>query len=270
VSPTSTRPRPATAAPPRRRAAIDPRISARRTAVTRARGRRRLQVLVALGVVTVLLVGGWFLLHSPWFSARRVTVQGAVHESPAQVIAAAGLATHPPLLDVHAGAVARAVERLPWVRRAAVSVAWPDKVRIVVTEQVPQAQMKTADGKWALLSSSGEVLGDGAAPTPGLVSLTGPGAPGAPGSRLGSADQVGLEVAATLPPSFKAQVTAVGIQPSGWVQLTMTTPIVINIGTASQLPSKYEDITAMLSGATLHTGDVIDVSVPDAPTLTEG
>jgi cell division protein FtsQ len=270
VSPTTTRARRTASAPSRKRAPIDPRISARRKAVTRQRGRRRLQLLSALGLVTVLLVGGWFLLHSPWFSARTVTVQGAVHETPSQVIAESGLATHPALLDVHAGAVARAVERLPWVRAATVSVAWPDKVRIVVTEQVPRVEMKSADGKWAVLSSTGRVLAVVAAPTPGLMTMTGPRAPGPAGSSLGSADRVGLKVASTLPASFKAQVTAVGIQPSGWIQLTMTTPILVNIGLASQLPAKYEDVSSILAGASLHAGDVVDVSVPDAPTVTAG
>ena len=247
MSTATTKARPPKRAPAQR-AAIDPRISARRTAVSRQRGRRRLGWLVALGVVTVLVVGGWFLLHTPWFSAGTVTVLGATHETPAQVIAAGGLASRPALIDVHAGTVAQGIERLPWVRSAAVEVAWPDKVHIVVTEQVPVAEMKTAAGQWAL--------------------LTGPRAPSPAGSTLGSADQVGLEVAATLPVSFKAQVTSVGVQPGGWVQLAMTTPIVVNVGTASQLPSKYEDVTSILAGATLHAGDVIDVSVPDAPTVT--
>jgi cell division septal protein FtsQ len=253
---------------PAQRAAIDPRISARRTAVSRQRGRRRLGWLVALGVVTVLVVGGWFLLHTPWFSAGTVTVLGATHEKPAQVIAAGGLASRPALIDVHAGTVAQGIERLPWVRSAAVEVAWPDKVHIVVTEQVPVAEMKTAAGQWALLTAGGRVLAVDVAQAPGLPTLTGPRAPGPAGSTLGSADQVGLEVAATLPVSFKAQVTSVGVQPGGWVQLAMTTPIVVNVGTASQLPSKYEDVTSILAGATLHAGDVIDVSVPDAPTVT--
>jgi hypothetical protein len=29
-------------------------------------------------------------------------------------------------------------------------------------------------------------------------------------------------------------------------------------------------VTSILAGATLHNGDVIDVSVPDAPTVTAG
>jgi cell division protein FtsQ len=268
MSPTTTRPRPASGASARPRTAIDPRISARRKAVTRQRGRRRLVWLIVLGVVGVLVLGGWFVLHAPWFSARAITVRGATHETPAQVIAAGGLTAHPALIDVHPGAVAQGIERLPWVHRATVTVSWPDSVRIAVTEQVPSAEMKTSAGPWALLTSSGRVLSLSPAQVPGMVVLTGPQAPGAAGSTLGAADQVGLSVAATLPTSFKAQVTSVGVQPGQWVQLAMTTPVVVNIGTASQLPSKYEDVTSILAGATLHAGDVIDVSVPDAPTVT--
>jgi len=54
------------------------------------------------------------------------------------------------------------------------------------------------------------------------------------------------------------------------VQLEMTTPIVVDIGSASQLPAKYEDVSAILAGATLHVGDIVDVSVPEAPSVTEG
>ena len=97
-----------------------------------------------------------------------------------------------------------------------------------------------------------------------------PAAPGQPGSVLPAKDAAGLAVASTLPASFAAQVTAVTIEPAGWVQLALTTPIVVNIGTATELPAKYEDVSSILAGATLHNGDVIDVSVPQAPTVTSG
>ena len=99
---------------------MDPRISARRAAVLRQQGRRRLYILVGALVVALVLVGGWFLLHSPLFAARSITVTGDVHESAAQVVAAAGLANHPPLLDVNGGAAAAGIERLPWVSSATV------------------------------------------------------------------------------------------------------------------------------------------------------
>ncbi len=219
---------------------------------------------------TACLAGAWFLLYSPLFSARSVTVTGNVHESAAQVVAQAGLASHPPLLDVNAGAATAALEQLPWVRTATVRVSWPDGVHIAITEETPRLAVGLPDGKWDSLSADGRVLSVSAARPPGLMLLTVPKDPGPPGSTLPARDEPGLRVASTLPPSFAAQVTAVTVEPAGWVQLSMTTPIAVDIGSATELTAKYEDVSSILAGATLHNGDVIDVSIPNAPTVTPG
>jgi cell division septal protein FtsQ len=232
--------------------------------------RRRLVVGgVALGVVA-LLVGGWFLVHTALFSARSVTVTGNVHETAAQVVAQAGLASQPPLLDVNAGAAGARLEQLPWVRTATVHVSWPDGVHIAVTEETARFTASTATGKWELLSNDGRVLGESASRPPGLLLLTVPEPPGQPGSVLSTKDAPGLRVASSLPASFVGQVTRVTVEPAGWVQLALTTPIVVDMGTTAELTAKYEDVSSILAGATLHNGDVIDVSVPDAPTVTSG
>jgi cell division protein FtsQ len=268
VSPTTTRPRPSPGGPPRPRAKIDPRISARRTEVTRQQGRRRLRLAGIVLAVVVVLFGVWSLLHSSLFSASAVTVVGATHETAAQIESVAGLTTHPPLLDVNAGAMEKGIERLPWVRSAAVSVHWPDGVRVAVTERVPYLVVTTAGGQWAEVDATGRVLADVATRPPGLLELTAPQAPGVPGTTLGAADQVGLRIAASLPLSFRAQVTEVKVESADFVQLAMTTPILVDLGDASQLHAKYEDVSAALAGVTLHVGDTIDVSVPKAMTVT--
>ncbi len=270
MTPVGTEERKAPAAAPGRGRRMDPRISARRTAVIKEQGRRRLIIAgVALGVAA-LVVGGWFLLHTPLFSARSITVTGNVHETSAEVVAQAGLASHPPLLDVDAGAAAARLEELPWVRVASVHVSWPDGVRIAVTEETPRFTAGTPAGQWATLSNDGRVLALSATRPAGLLLLTVPEPPGQPGRVLPAKDAPGLRVASTLPASFVGQVTAVTVEPAGWVQLTLTTPVLVDIGTTSELTAKYEDVSSILAGATLHNGDVIDVSVPDAPTVTPG
>jgi cell division protein FtsQ len=249
---------------------IDPRISARRTAVIRQQGRRRLRILLTGVLCVVAAVAAWYALHSPLFSARSVTVVGAVHETPAQVKAASGLSSHTPLMDVDRGAVSARIEQLPWVRSAVVAVSWPDGVRITLTEETPRVAVPEPGARWATVSADGRVLQVTAARPAGLRSLSVPQAPGAPGSLLPTRDRVGLLVAGTLPASFAAQVTGVTVEPAGWVQLAMTTPIVVNIGSATQLEAKYEDVSSILAGASLQSGDVIDVSVPRAPTVTPG
>jgi hypothetical protein len=91
------------------------------------------------------------------------------------------------------------------------------------------------------LSADGRILAVSVARQDGLLLLTVPQPPGAPGSVLPARDDAGLRVAS---------------------------PIAVDIGTATQLTAKYEDVSSILAGATLHNGDVIDVSVPDAPTVT--
>jgi cell division protein FtsQ len=248
--------------------AIDPRISARRTAVIRQQGRRRLRILTIGLTCIAAVIGAWYLLHSPLFSARSVTVVGAAHETAAQVKAASGLSSRTPLMDVDRGAVSARIEQLPWVKSAAVTVSWPDGVKIAVTEETPLVTVPEPGSRWATVSADGRVLEVTAARPAGLRSLSVPQVPGAPGSILPTRDGVGLLVASTLPPSFAAQVTGVTVEPGGWVQLAMTTPIVVNIGSGTQLEAKYEDVSSILAGASLQSGDVIDVSVPRAPTVT--
>jgi cell division septal protein FtsQ len=251
-------------------AKVDPRISARRTAVQREQGRRRLRLLVAGLAGTAILVGGWFVLQTPLFGARAVTVTGNTHESAAQVVAQAGLGGQPPLLDVNAGAASAKIEQLPWVRQATVHVSWPDGVHIAVQEESPRFVVSAPGGKWATVSNDGRVLSVTPSKTPGLLLLTVPQSPGAPGTVLPVKDAAGLRVASSLPASFAAQVAGVTVEPAGWVQLVMTTPVVVDIGSTTELTAKYEDVSSILAGAALHTGDVIDVSIPNAPTVTSG
>jgi len=74
-------------------------------------------------------------------------------------------------------------------------------------------------------------------------------------------------VAATLPPAFRAQVARVVVNARHQVELQLTTPVSVDLGSDTQLHQKYEDVAALLAGASFSAGDVIDVTVPDAPTV---
>lgn len=255
---------------------MDPRIHRRRTEVARRVGRRRLGVVLALLVVTATGTGGWFLLHGSLFSARVLRVIGSAHTPSATVLATAGLAAHPPLIDVDPGAAAARIEQLPWVATASVHREWPDGVVVTVHERTPVAVVELGrggqSGPWAEVDRSGRVLADVPAP-PHLARLASTGPPPAvpaPGGELGPAYDGALAVAASLPPAFAAQVAAVVVEPGGTVGLRLTTPVSVELGSTSQLSAKYEDVAAVLAGAPLAAGDVIDVSVPESPVIVPG
>ena len=261
-TPSRARPRP----PAEARELIDPRIRARRAEVLRGEARRRLRVALWVLGLLVVVAGGWFTLHSRLFAARVVTVVGAAHMPVGEIVAAAGLTDHPPLIDVGAAAAA-GVERLPWVAHATVSREWPDGVRITVEERVPAAAVEELGGSgWAVVSRSGKVLTAVAQAPAGLPHVVGPVPPGAPGSTardLGAA----LVVATSLPRAFASQVTSVAEDRAGEVSLQLTSGLDVYLGSTAQLAQKYEDVAAILRGAVLQAGSTIDVAAPATPVV---
>ena len=124
----------------KRQSGIDPRIRQRRVAIARRQGRRRLRIVIAVAIIVVVVAGGFGLLHTGFFSAKKVAVTGSHPHTPtATILSVAGLAGHPPLISVNSGAVAAKLERLPWIASARVSRNWPDHVTIAVTERVAVA-----------------------------------------------------------------------------------------------------------------------------------
>lgn len=248
-----------------RAVAMDPRIQERRADVLREQARHRLRrALVVLGLCGVA-VAGWFVLHSSVFGARAVTVVGVPAGQRSAVIAAAGLDGAPPLLDVGPGNAA-GVERLPWVASATVSAQWPDGARVVVSARTPVAVAPATPSGFAEVDRDGHVQAVVPTAPAGLVTVAGVAAAGGPGTVLHGA-RAALAVASTLPKAFSAQVTQVQEGPGGDVTLHLTSPVTVYLGSTADLHAKYEDVAALLAGAALANGDVIDVSAPSTPVV---
>ena len=250
---------------PRSREPTHPRLAERRREVRRHASRRKKALLVALGVVSVLAAVSWPLLHSRFFSARVITVLGAVHTSRSQILAAAGLSGHPPMIDVHSGQAASRVEALPWVASATVARHFPDAVTVTVRERRAVAVVSDGTG-WAELDATGRVLADLEVAPSGLARVVSVGRPGIPGSTMGLAHQL-VAVASALPVALAPLVTAISPSPGGGVDLSLSDGVGVVLGPPSSLPAKFEDVASILAGAQPAPGSVIDVSVPPSPAV---
>jgi cell division protein FtsQ len=245
---------------------VDPRIRRRRIAIRKKRVRRWLLLSGTVVVTAGVVAGAWLVLHSSVFSARVVDVTGSAHTPRSVIVRTAGLAGHPPLIDVNTSKAANALERLAWVKTAAVTLEWPDGVHVALTERKPVASVKGNGGDWALVDRYGRVLEVAASPFSGVPQLLGPSEALVSGSFLKGIGAA-LLVASTLPRAFSAQVTQVVERAGARIELKLTEPVDVTLGSATDLGAKYEDIASIIAGASLNAGDTIDVSVASSPTV---
>ena len=274
--PTSTTPptTPPTSADERRPVpAIDPRIRARRIAVRRDRGRRRLHRFTMAGIVAAVAAALVAAALSPLVDVDEVRVSGADRSGRAVVVAATGIERGEPLVTLDAAAAEASVERLPWIEDATVRRSWPGAVVVDVVERRAVAAVLAPSGsEGALVDADGRVLAAVPVEAAGAVLVAGLAAPGPPGTRLADDAGPALAVATALPPDLQSRVERVVVSEGGRLELQVAVPdadpATVVLGDASLLPEKLVSLTTLLAAADLTDVARIDLRVPRAPALT--
>jgi cell division protein FtsQ len=250
-------------------AAIDPRLRARRIAVRRDEGRRRLHRLTWLGIfaVVVLLVVG--VTRSPLLDVDRVRIAGAQHTTVEDVQRAAGIKRHAPMTELDLDHARRGVLALPWVRAVSITREWPSTVKIVITERVAVAAVTAGAAGFALVDGDGRVLEMTPAPPDGFMLLANLALPGSPGSTLDPSATDALAVARAMPSSLRTKVSTVVTQADG-VELRLVAGGVVRLGPPSDLEAKLRAADTVLRQVDTTNLCAIDVKVASVPSLTRG
>lgn len=250
-------------------AAIDPRLRARRIAVRRDEGRRRLRRLTALGVFAAVLLLAVAVTRSPVLDVDRVEVTGSTHTSVDAVQRAAGIHRHAPMTDLDLDAARRGVLALPWVRAVSITRSWPATVRVVIQERTAVAVVSAGESGFALVDGDGRVLETSATPPAEFVLLANVPVPGPPGSTIDASAEDALAVARSLSTALRPKVSTVAVQGDG-VELRLVAGGVVRLGPATDLVPKLAAADTVLSDADITDLCVIDVHVASAPSLTRG
>ena len=265
-------------------AAVDPRIRARRIAVVRAQGRRRLHILAVVAGVAVAAAAAWGISRTPLMDVDRIAVAGAAPAKTAEILESSALSTGLPMLYLDVDEVERSVASLPWVRSARVWRDWPGTVHIAVEPRLAAATVPGPGGRTALIDPHGYVIAW--APASGRAD----GPPGEPGFHGASeavdvphlavpfGGQLGdlhtaadgpLAVAAAMPDDLHAWVTAVTIDPdTGSMGLDLVGGASVVLGEPTLLDDKISAVRALLWRTDLDCITGIDVTMPDIATVT--
>lgn len=262
---------------------VDPRLRARRRAVMRSEGRRRLRRLAMVTAGAGVGVAGWLLALSPLLDVDQVVVRGAQRSEPEMVREATGVAGGQAMATLRLDRAVAAVEALPWVATATVERRWPGTVVVSVTERRPTAAVAVAAGDdqvggsaWVLVDDQGRQLAATADPPPELASIDGGGEEVRPGEQLGPTAAGALELVtrlqAALPWGPPRVVVVAGGSLEAVVRDADGVDQRIRFGGPTRLADKILALRTLVEQGALDgagPGMVVDVRVPEAPVLTD-
>jgi cell division protein FtsQ len=240
---------------------IDPRIRERRIEVIREAGRRRLRITLVVASAIIVVGVAFLTIHSPLLDLDHVRVTGAHRESTIDVQTAARLHLGDPLLFVDTGAVARRVEKLPWVEHAVVHREFPGTLTISITDYVPTAYVRRPDGLLVLIASSGRVVAVAHAAPASAVEILGERVAPRVGSLL--SPPAAADVMRYLPGRLRALVSAIGVGDTFALELRSGGEV--RLGTPDHLRAKGVAALGVLDQLAGRAFTYIDVSAPQAP-----
>lgn len=252
-----------------RQRGTDPRIQARRIAVRRSEGRRRLRRLLWVGVVLTVVAAAAGSTRTALLDVDHVRVEGARLVGVDDVLeaaAAAGAGRGDPLADLDLGAVERAVASLPAVAEVRVERRWPGTVVLAVVERQPVASVAAGEGATAVVAADGVVVDVLDAAPSGLPVLEVAGGTLEPGRVLDAPAL--LAVAAAMPAEVAAAVAAVAPADDGAVELRLADGGRARLGPPEELGAKLVAVATVLEQVELACLAVLDVRVPSAPAVT--
>jgi cell division protein FtsQ len=255
------------ALPARSSGSMDPRVRARRIAVRRAKGRKRL-IWVAIGAaILVVLVGAIAILASSLFDVRTIDVQGAVYTDPQQLSAIVDELKGDAILLVDTRQIERELESIAWVESARVSTQFPHRVFIDIRERKPIATFAGSDSKFRVIDRDGRVLDIVNGVPVDYMLITGANPDVDRGQFAGRPFASAAQLAIALPPEVRALTESIGVDATaGNLTLQLRNDVKVQLGPAADLSAKLVRLLSMVQGG-LDGICGLDVSTPDiAPT----
>ena len=240
------------------------RFRERRIAARRAEGRRRLRIALGVGGVAAVVVIVLLILASPILSIRTIDVEGVVYADADRVGEVVASLRGDPILTADLNAAERALESIPWVREARVSMHLPRRVSIQIDERTPIAFYRAVDGFNRVIDIDGRVLdvieGDPVDFPPVLG--TGP--------NLSAGDVVGqpflgaAQLVNALPRDLRQRLVSMSTTPDGEVSFQLSDDVTVLFGRPDRFQDKLVALVNEIKRQGSRSYSIIDVSSGEA------
>jgi len=235
--------------PARSSGSMDPRVRARRIAVRRAKGRKRLIWVAVAAAIVLVLVGAVAVLASSLFDVRTVDVQGAVYTDPKELAAIVDDIKGDAILLVDTRQIERKLESIAWVESARVSTDFPHRVFIDIRERKPVATFAGSDRKYRVIDRDGRGLDVVDGIPIDYMLVTGADPDVERGNFAGRPLASAAQLAIALPPEIRALTKSVGVDATtGDLTLQLGDDLPVRLGPPSDLSSKLVRLLSEVRG----------------------
>lgn len=245
---------------------INPRIQERRIEIIRAKGKRRLRILLTVVLSVLLSLAAVLISKSSLLDVDEVVVVGADSELEELIVAIANIPKSKPILEVDTQSIMERIKRIPNVKGAKVSRSFGGKVTISVTLRKPSVLLSNL-GEWFLVDLDGRVLERVSELPPNLEYPIVEG--NFDGLKVGEwvPEQAlyAIELAANLPSVLLADISFVSTNEG--IELMLFGEGKILFGDNEALESKILAASTILEQVDLAELIHIDVRTPDKPVL---
>ncbi len=237
------------ALPARSSGSIDPRVRARRIAVRRAKGKKRLIWVAIAAAILLVLVGAVAVLASSLFDVRTIDVQGAVYTNPQQLSSIVDGMRGEAILLVDTRSVERQLENIAWVESARVSTQFPHRVFIDIRERKPIATFAGSDGKFRVIDRDGRVLDVVDGVPIDYMLITGANPDVERGQFAGRPFASAAQLAIALPSEIRALTRSIGVDATaGDLTLQLGEKVEVQLGPAADMSAKLVRLLSEVRG----------------------
>ena len=243
---------------------MDPRIQERRIEILRAKGKKRLRIVLLVVSLLLLTLGGVIVTKSSLLDIDQIVINGADGELAVLISEQSNIRKSTPLLEVNSSGAIRGIEKIPQIKTARISKSFNGTLTITVTKRT--AVVASHDGgSWVLFDQEGRVV-DRVLELPfGYPVIDGLNESPQMGEWVSDQALPAIELAMNLPPILVANISSVQIGEA--LELNLFGEGKILFGDVNNQNEKILAAATILEKADLTDLVHIDVRAPKNPVL---
>ncbi len=243
---------------------MDPKIQERRIEILRAKGRRRLRVVLLIASLILLAIGGVVITKSSLLDVDEIVIKGADTELETIIRNQTNSIISKPLLEVNSSSAVERIEKIPKVKTVKISKSFNGTLTIHVTTRMPVIAMNDQDS-WILLDDEGRALKRMLELPHGYLVIA--GVADVPNVGEWVLEQVlpVIDLALNLPAILAADISTIEI--GDMVELLLYGEGKVLFGDTKNIDAKVLAAATILSQADLDNLVHIDVRAPKNPVL---